>query len=143
MAPIEVPKCLQSIVSRRVREALSRRFVGPVFDPLRPELGAIIAGAWDGYSNSRKGQVTRKAEPGSAYPDCDLSVVWLASRGARAHLPHETKQRRRGWMKSSTTRIRSRGILVVAGLRVQSGYTPSTTAKTRLARQLARAGILP
>jgi hypothetical protein len=47
------------------------------------------------------------------------------------------------WMKYSTPRIRSKGILAMA-LRIQSGYVPSTTAGTRLARQQpACAGIWP
>jgi hypothetical protein len=38
----------------------------------------IIAGAWDGCSNSRKAPVTRKAGPGFADPDYDHALDWLA-----------------------------------------------------------------
>src|SRR3954447_12898840 len=55
-------------------------FVDPAFDPLERELRAIAAAAWDAYSNSRKAPHTRKAGPGFADPDYDLSVDWLAAR---------------------------------------------------------------
>ena len=45
------------------------RFADPVFRPLEAELNAIIAAAWDAYSNSRKAPLTRKAGPGFADPD--------------------------------------------------------------------------
>ena len=38
--------------------------------------------AWDAYSHSRKSPVTRKAGPGFADPDYDISVDWLATREA-------------------------------------------------------------
>src|SRR3954469_19677567 len=58
------------------------RFVDPAFKPLQRELDAIIAAAWDGYSNSRKAPVTRKAGPGFSDPDYEISVDWLAARDA-------------------------------------------------------------
>jgi multimeric flavodoxin WrbA len=58
------------------------RFVDPAFEPLRRELDAIVAAAWDAYSHSRKAPVTRKAGPGFADPDYDISVDWLAARDA-------------------------------------------------------------
>src|SRR5262245_51748971 len=57
-----------------------RRFADPVFEPLQRELDAIIAAAWDAYSHSRKAPVTRKAGPGFADPDYDISIDWLAAR---------------------------------------------------------------
>lgn len=59
-----------------------RRFVDPAFRPLGRELDAIVGAAWDAYSNSRKAPVTRKAGPGFADPDYQLSVDWLAARDA-------------------------------------------------------------
>ena len=58
------------------------RFIDPVFQPLQRELDAIVAAAWDAYSHSRKAPVTRKAGPGFADPDYELSVDWLAARDA-------------------------------------------------------------
>ncbi|MBW8852930.1 MAG: NADPH-dependent FMN reductase, partial [Bradyrhizobium sp.] len=58
------------------------RFVDPAFAPLRRELDAIIAAAWDAYSHSRKAPVTRKAGAGFSDPSYDLAVDWLATRAA-------------------------------------------------------------
>jgi multimeric flavodoxin WrbA len=84
MAPIDVRKGMPSVeLSREEFEQRYRsRFADPAFKPLQRELDAIIAAAWDGYSNSRKSPVTRKAGPGFADPDYDLSVDWLAAREA-------------------------------------------------------------
>jgi multimeric flavodoxin WrbA len=49
---------------------------------LQRELDAIVAAAWDAYSHSRKAPVTRKAGPGFADPDYELSVDWLKARDA-------------------------------------------------------------
>jgi multimeric flavodoxin WrbA len=61
-----------------------QRFIDPAFQPLEKELTAIIAAAWDAYSNSRKSPMTRKAGSGFADPDYDLAVDWLAAREAIA-----------------------------------------------------------
>jgi hypothetical protein len=58
------------------------RFADPAFRPLEAELDAIIAAAWDGYSNSRKAPLTRKAGPGFADPDYEIAIDWLAAREA-------------------------------------------------------------
>jgi multimeric flavodoxin WrbA len=58
---------------RRYRD----RFRDPVFAPLKHELDAVIAAAWDAYSHSRKSPVTRKAGPGFADPDYEIAVDWL------------------------------------------------------------------
>jgi multimeric flavodoxin WrbA len=70
------------------REVFERRFqsafIDPVFSPLRRELQALTAAAWDAYADSRKAPITRKAGAGFADPDYDLSVDWLAARAAIA-----------------------------------------------------------
>src|ERR1700709_1892413 len=58
------------------------RFKDPAFKPLQRELDAIISAAWDGYSHSRKSPNTRKAGPGFADPDYEISIDWLAARDA-------------------------------------------------------------
>jgi multimeric flavodoxin WrbA len=65
------------------------RFADPTFKPLQKELDAIVAAAWDAYSDSRKSPVTRKAGEGFADPDYDIAVDWLAARDAI----HEAQQR--------------------------------------------------
>jgi multimeric flavodoxin WrbA len=59
-----------------------RRFIDPVFKSLTRELDAIVEAAWDAYSHSRKSPITRKAGPGFADPDYEISVDWLAAREA-------------------------------------------------------------
>ena len=82
MADLDIRKGMPSVeLSREEFESRYRgRFADPVFEPLARELDAIVAAAWDGYSNSRKAPHTRKAGPGFADPDYDLSVDWLAAR---------------------------------------------------------------
>lgn len=58
------------------------RFVDPVFRPLQRELDAVIAAAWDAYSNSRKAPLTRKAGPGFSDPEYEIALDWLAAREA-------------------------------------------------------------
>ncbi len=84
MADPDIRKGMPSVeLSRDEFERRYRsRFVDPAFEPLARELDAIVAAAWDGYSNSRKAPHTRKAGPGFADPDYDLSVDWLAAREA-------------------------------------------------------------
>src|SRR5437660_10115714 len=84
MAPVDIRKGMPSVeLSREEFEKRYRsRFADPAFKPLQRELDAIIAAAWDGYSNSRKAPVTRKAGPGFSDPDYDIAVDWLDAREA-------------------------------------------------------------
>jgi multimeric flavodoxin WrbA len=84
MASVDVRKGMPSVeLSREEFEKRYRsRFADPAFEPLQEEIDAIVDVAWDGYTNSRKSPVTRKAGRGFADPDYDLSVDWLAAREA-------------------------------------------------------------
>src|SRR3981081_4326128 len=84
MAPVDVRKGMPPVkLSREEFESRYRsRFVDPAFRPLQRELDAIITAAWDGYANSRKAPITRRAGPGFADPDSEISVDWLAAREA-------------------------------------------------------------
>jgi hypothetical protein len=86
MAQADVRKGMPSVeLSRQEFEKRYRsRFADPAFMPLEREISAIVDAAWDGYSNSRKSPVTRKAGPGFADPDYDISVDWLAARRSLA-----------------------------------------------------------
>ena len=68
MAPVDVRKGMPPVKLPReeFEKRYRSRFVDPAFRPLQRELDAIIAAAWDGYSNSRKAPVTRteSADPG-------------------------------------------------------------------------------
>ncbi|MDP3748867.1 MAG: flavodoxin family protein [Phenylobacterium sp.] len=66
------------------RDRYLSAFTDPAFEPLAAELEKIAAVAWDGYANYRKAPRTRKAGPGYADPDYDLSVDWIAAKAAIA-----------------------------------------------------------
>ncbi len=84
MAPVDVRKGMPSVeLSREEFDKRYRsRFADPAFEALQRELDAITAAAWDAYSNYRKSPLMRKAGPGFADPDYEISVDWLAAREA-------------------------------------------------------------
>ncbi len=61
-------------------ERFRRQFYDPVFADATEEIDALLARAWDGYAHSRKSPRTRRAGPGFADPDYELSVEWLETR---------------------------------------------------------------
>lgn len=61
------------------RKRFVAQFSDPAFVELGEELDRIATAAWDGYSHGRKSPKTRKAGPGYADPDYDLSTDWLAA----------------------------------------------------------------
>jgi len=69
---------------RLSRDEFGRRFraqfVDPAFQAEGEALVRIEEIAWHGYSEGRKAPVTRKAGPGYADPDYDLSVDWIEAR---------------------------------------------------------------
>ncbi len=73
MPPVKLPR-------EEFERRYKRQFVDPVFAPLRRELDAITAAAWDAYSHSRKAPLTRKAGAGFSDPDYDLAIDWLDAR---------------------------------------------------------------
>lgn len=67
-------------------EEFKRRFLNQfqdrAYEGLSPELAKIAAAAWDAYANSRKSPKTRKAGPGYAHSEYDLSLDWITAREA-------------------------------------------------------------
>ena len=63
---------------RRYRQS----FVDPAFATEAEAIARLEEIAWDAYKAERKSPVTRKAGPGYADPDYDLSVDWIAARDA-------------------------------------------------------------
>jgi multimeric flavodoxin WrbA len=61
-----------------------QRFYDPAFDAAAPEIGRLIDLAWEAYDGYRKAPRTRKAGPGHADPDYELSLDWIAARDAIA-----------------------------------------------------------
>jgi hypothetical protein len=60
-----------------------RSFMDPAFDEVAGELAAVEEVALANYRDLHKAPVTRKAGPGFADPDYDLSVEWIAASGAK------------------------------------------------------------
>src|SRR5690242_21582519 len=98
MARVDVRRGMPSVELPReeFEKRYRSRFADPVFRTLQREIDAIVAAAWDGYRNSRKSPRTRKAGPGFADPDYELSVDWIAAREAvqEAQRRHEQKDGR-------------------------------------------------
>ena len=91
--------------------------------------------AWQAYEEGRKAPVTRKAGPGYADPDYDLSVEWLDTKGKI-----EKAQARWG---EATTHSR---VLLVCGSARNDGTCPGEISKTfRMIKwaeeMLSKAGI--
>lgn len=62
------------------RARFEARFTDPMFTPEREAIARLEEIAWQAYCGGRKAPLTRKAGPGFADPDYDLSVDWLAAR---------------------------------------------------------------
>jgi multimeric flavodoxin WrbA len=59
-----------------------KHFYDPQFDAAQSEIQRLTEIAWDNYDQGRKAPRTRKAGPGYADPDYDLSEEWIAARDA-------------------------------------------------------------
>ena len=57
-----------------------RNFYDPAFEKRNHDLDAIAQIAWEAYTDSRKSPRIRKAGPGFADPDFEVSVEWLDAR---------------------------------------------------------------
>ncbi|NUZ07001.1 flavodoxin family protein [Piscinibacter koreensis] len=113
------------------RDEFGRRFRASFEDPAfggeAEAIGRLEQIAWEAYADGRKAPLTRKAGPGYADPDYDLSVEWIEAR-ARIDRAREV------WADPrSATRA-----LVICGSPRNDGTCPGEMSKTfRLAR-LAR-----
>ena len=97
-AHLKTPNPRKGSESPRLEEAeFKRRFLSQFQDdgyaPLAPELDRIADAAWDAYKHERKSPHTRKAGPGYADPDYDLSVDWIEAKAAiqAAQARHDDK----------------------------------------------------
>jgi len=113
------------------REAFHERFMAsyqdPAFKAESEALARIEVIAWQAYDEGRKAPVTRKAGPGYADPDYDLSVDWLEAK-ARIDAAQAA------WGKPET---RSRALLVNGSPR-NDGTCPGEMSKTWRMVQWAR-----
>src|SRR5215467_10785051 len=108
---------------RRYRQ----RFSDPAFDALAAEIDRLADVAWEAYDDGRKAPRTRRAGPGFADPDYELSVDWIAARQKIDEAERRQKE------PASAPRI-----LLINGA-TRSEYTcPGETSKTWRLVTLAR-----
>ena len=58
------------------------QFADPAFDAANPEVERLTGIAWEAYDDNRKSAYSRKAGPGFADPEHELSLEWLETRAA-------------------------------------------------------------
>lgn len=108
---------------RLTREEFGKRFragfLDPAFDKARDAVARLEEIAWDGYSAGRKAPVTRKAGPGFADPDYELSVEWNETR----------LQLLRAQAKQKNPLTKSRALVICAAAR-NDGTCPGEMSKT-------------
>ncbi|MBW8779316.1 MAG: NAD(P)H-dependent oxidoreductase [Burkholderiales bacterium] len=108
-------------------ERFQSSFRDPAFQAEKEALGRIEEIAWLGYKAERKEPVKRKAGPGFADPDHDLSVDWLAARDAIAAAQ----------ARQADPAAPSR-VLMILGASRNDGSCPGEISKTfRLSRWMA------
>src|SRR5205085_12211098 len=83
--PFSNPKVRTGQGSTRLSKAefqrrWKERFYDPAFDPERGKIDRLAKIAWEAYDDHRKSPRTRKAGPGFADPEHELSLEWLEAR---------------------------------------------------------------
>ena len=116
-------------------ERYQSSFRDPAFQAEKEALARIEEIAWLAYKAGRKAPVTRKAGPGYADPDYDLSVDWLAARDAIAAAQAAQAD------PASTSRV-----LMIIGASRNDGSCPGEISKsfrlaTWMTEELAGQGI--
>jgi len=113
------------------RDAFHERFMQAFFDPAWQGESTALARmeeiAWNAYHEGRKAPVTRKAGPGFADPEYELSVEWRETRDKLIAAQQE-------WSQPGTP---SR-VLLVCGAARNDGTCPGEISKTFRLVQLAR-----
>src|SRR5215467_6927304 len=116
-----------SLGKEEFAQRLRARFYDPAFGKAAREIDTIIAIAWDAYENSRKAPRTRKAGPGYADPDYDLSIEWI-----------EASERLRTAQRRYEDKARPPRVLIVNGSTRCEHTCPGEMSKTYRLTQIAR-----
>ena len=96
-----------------------KSFVDPAYRAEDEAIGRLEAIAWEAYRDGRKAPITRKAGPGYADPDYDLSVEWIETKA-------RLERAQASWADAKTkTRA-----LVVCGSPRNDGTCPGEISKT-------------
>jgi multimeric flavodoxin WrbA len=109
------PPLARDEFGQRFRES----FADPAFAPEKDAIARLETIAWQGYEQGRKAPVTRKAGPGYADPDYELSVDWIATK-------EKLDRAQAGWSDPATP---SR-VLLVCGAARNDGTCPGEISKT-------------
>ncbi|OUM01473.1 flavodoxin family protein [Variovorax sp. JS1663] len=113
-------------------ERFMQGFQDPAYHAELAALTRIEVIAWKAYEDGRKAPVTRKAGPGYADPDYELSVDWLEAR-------ERIEQAQAAWSRPETT---SR-ILLINGSPRNDGTCPGEMSKSWRLLQLAKEVLEP
>jgi multimeric flavodoxin WrbA len=70
----------QPLDKAEFRRRFFERFADPAFDAVSAELDEVFEVAWDGFIHYRKSPRKRRAGPGFANPDYELSLDWIQAR---------------------------------------------------------------
>jgi multimeric flavodoxin WrbA len=120
----QAPPTLQRV---EFHQRFAESFYDPRFDAEREALARIEEIAWRNYHDSRKAPVTRKAGPGFADPDYDLSVQW-----------RETRDRLLEAQRLQSDRASPSRVLVIVGSARNDGSCPGEMSKSFRLAGLAR-----
>jgi multimeric flavodoxin WrbA len=120
----QAPPTLQRMEFHR---RFAESFYDPRFDAEREALARLEEIAWRNYSDGRKAPVTRKAGPGFADPDYDLSVQWRET--------HDRLLAAREKQRDPATPSRA---LIVVGSARNDGTCPGEMSKSFRLAGLAR-----
>src|SRR6266571_8521667 len=82
------------LTKEQFKQRFRQRFADPAFAPMQAESDRLADVAWNGYDEYRKSPRTRKAGPGFADPDYELSVEWIAARDRVLEAQKEQGNRR-------------------------------------------------
>ena len=119
MTPIRTGQAPAALSRSVFHERFMESFMDPAFQAEAEAISRVEAIAWDAYQEGRKAPRTRKAGPGYADPDYDLSVEWLATKA-------RIEQAQAAWQDPATP---SR-VLLVCGSARNDGTCPGEISKT-------------
>jgi multimeric flavodoxin WrbA len=109
-----------AVLSRDVfHERFMESFMDPAFQAEEEALSRVEQIAWEAYQEGRKAPRTRKAGPGYADPEYELSVDWLAAK-------ERIEKAQAAWRDPATP---SR-VLLVCGSARNDGTCPGEISKT-------------
>jgi multimeric flavodoxin WrbA len=109
-----------AVLSRELfHERFMKSFMDPAYRAEDEAISRVEAIAWEAYQQGRKAPLTRKAGPGYADPDYDLSVEWLETRARM--------EKAAALWKDPATASR---VLLICGSARNDGTCPGEISKT-------------